>query len=252
VSIQSSGALRSVVVRLASDDPALLHVRLRDDAVLPDADELRCWLTTLAGDGSAPARMRTAALYPRAAARFEAAGFEVVDRLVLLRAGLDDPGVQAAVDSPRDRATRTMRHHHLAAAAAIDRAAFGPGWGHTAKELAEICRATPVHAARRRDASPHRIGVPGRSEPVAFAIAGASSEHGYLQRLAVDPGAQRRGHGRALTIDALRWMTRRRLPDCLVNTSIDNAAALELYRSIGFTPMEEQLTVLEVDLCAVR
>ena len=63
---------------------------------------------------------------------------------------------------------------------------------------------------------------------------------------------QRCGHGRALTIDALRWMMRRRLGDCLVNTSVDNAAALALYDSIGFQRMDEQLTVLQVDLRSHR
>ena len=87
---------------------------------------------------------------------------------------------------------------------------------------------------------------------MAFAIAGASSERGYLQRLAVDPGAQRAGHGRALTVDALRWMARRRVADCLVNTSVDNHAALALYRSIGFTPMDDLLTVLHADVGALR
>ena len=80
-----------------------------------------------------------------------------------------------------------MRRYHFGAAAAVDRAAFGAGWGHDAAELAEICRATPVHAARYRLATPRRRGIAGRATLVAFAIAGASSEHGYLQRLAVDP-----------------------------------------------------------------
>ncbi len=91
---------------------------------------------------------------------------------------------------------------------------------------------------RYRPATPGRLGFRRRGGVVAFAIAGASSDHGYLQRLAVEPGAQRRGHGRALTVDALRWMMRRRLPDCLVNTSVDNDAALGLYGSIGFRRME--------------
>ena len=95
-------------------------------------------------------------------------------------------------------------------------------------------------------------GLPGRAEIVAFAITGASSEHGYLQRLAVDPSVQRRGHGRALTTDALRWLARRRLPDCLVNTSVDNSSALALYEAVGFTPMDEQLTVLHLDVRSVR
>ena len=250
--VRPSGALRSLVVRPATDDSALLHVRLRDDTIVPDVDELRCWLDAIASGASAPATIRTAALFPLAAARFQAVGFAVADRLALLRAELDDRRVQAAVRGGGDRATRTMRRHHFGAAAVIDRAAFGAGWGHDAKELTEICHATPVHAARYRAAGPRRLAAPGRGELVAFAIAGASSEHGYLQRLAVHPHARRHGHGRALTVEVLRWMMRRRLPDCLVNTSVDNSAALELYRSIGFADMDEQLTVLHADVRSLR
>ena len=47
-------------------------------------------------------------------------------------------------------------------------------------------------------------------------------------------------------------MMRRRLPDCLVNTSVDNAAALALYDSIGFKPMVDHLTVLRFDLRSLR
>ena len=249
-----SGALRSLVVRPATDGSAIVHVRLRDDSLLPEVDELRGWLDTIAAADPPPATVRSAALFPRAAERFAAAGFEVADRLVLLRANLGDRRVRASIDGAggANGAARTMRRFHFGAAAAVDQAAFGAGWGHDARELAEICRATPVHAARYRTATPRRRGIAGRADLVAFALAGASSDHGYLQRLAVDPGAQRCGHGRALTTDALRWMARRRLPDCLVNTSVDNAAALALYDSIGFTPMDELLTVFHVDVRAWR
>jgi ribosomal protein S18 acetylase RimI-like enzyme len=249
VNLRSAGALRSLVVRPGYGGNALVHVRLRNDSIVPEVDELRDWLDSAAGGVTSPTTFRSAALYPQAAARFEAAGFEVADRLVLLRADLTDAHVHAVAAHHGDRYTRTLRRHQFGMAARIDRAAFGDAWGHDATELAEICRATPVHAARFRvSASSRRIGIGYRPEPVAFAIAGASSEHGYLQRLAVDPHVQRRGHGRALTTEALRWMIRRRLPDCLVNTSVDNAAALGLYRSLGFTALDELLTVLQFEV----
>ena len=174
---------------------------------------------------------------------------------MLLRADLRHELVRAACrrrDDDGSGSTRTMRRHHLAAAAAIDNAAFGQGWGHDAADLDEICRATPVHSARRRTNGPRLLGSRRRGDLVAFAIAGASSDHGYLQRLAVDPRWHRRGHGRALTVDALRWMIRRRLPDCLVNTSVDNTAALAMYTSVGFTSMAEHLTVLHFDCRCAR
>jgi ribosomal protein S18 acetylase RimI-like enzyme len=244
-------ALRSLVVRPAADAGELIHVRLRDDTVIPEVDELRHWLASLAAEEGGPTTVRSAALFPRAAERFEAAGFDVVDRLALLRADLDSKRIHALTRGDHrggGRATHTMRRHHFAAASAVDRAAFGDEWGHDAGELAEICRATPMHAARYRAAVDRRRGLQGRRQLVAFAIAGASSEHGYLQRLSVEPAVQRQGHGRALTVDALRWMSRRHVADCLVNTSVNNAAALALYDSIGFNPMSEQLTILHADV----
>jgi ribosomal protein S18 acetylase RimI-like enzyme len=239
--------VRSLVVRPGSVGSGLVHVRLRDESIVPEVDDLREWLDLASAGVSTPTTFRTAALYPRAAARFEAAGFAVADRLVLLRADLTDAGVLATAAGHGDRSTYTLRRHQFGTAAEIDRAAFGRPWGHDAAELGEICRATPTHTARYRASMPRQFRIGRRSAPVAFAIAGASSERGYLQRLAVDPQLQRRGHGRALTVDALRWMIRRHLPDCLVNTSVDNAAALGLYRSLGFVPMDELLTVLQYE-----
>jgi ribosomal protein S18 acetylase RimI-like enzyme len=254
MNVRPSGALRSLVVRPASRDDGLIHVRLRDDSVVPDVDEVRYCLDRIAATNGTETTVRSSALFPRAAERFEAAGFEVADRLALLRAVLDSPQVRAATRLAARNAgsTRTMRRHHFAAASAVDNAAFGAGWGHDSDELAEICRATPASTARYRTAEPGRIAFRHRGAVVAFAIAGASSDHGYLQRLAVDPGVQRRGHGRALTIDSLRWMMRRRLPDCLVNTSVDNEAALGLYDAIGFRRMDELLSVLWFDLRSLR
>jgi ribosomal protein S18 acetylase RimI-like enzyme len=207
VNLRPSGALRSLVVRPASRDSSLVHVRLRDDSIVPDVDELRSWLDSVAVTNGAATTIRSAALFPRAAEQFAAAGFEIADRLALLRADLDSARVRAVtrrVDGRDGASTHTMRRHHFAAASAVDGAAFGSAWGHDTDELAEICRATPAAVARYRTVTPRRLGRHRRDGLVAFAIAGASSEHGYLQRLAVDPGAQRQGHGRALTIDALR------------------------------------------------
>ena len=63
----------------------------------------------------------------------------------------------------------------------------------------------------------------------AFAITGVANRVGYLQRLAVDPSAQRRGLGHALVADSLDWMHRRGATTAMVNTAFDNEAALGLY-----------------------
>ena len=92
-------------------------------------------------------------------------------------------------------------------------------------------------------------GEPGkRRRLVGFAISGAAGGQGYLQRLAVLPEHQREGHGRALALDALAWMRRRRLSHGVVNTAVTNAPALSLYESLGFRRLPEQLLVMQLDL----
>jgi ribosomal protein S18 acetylase RimI-like enzyme len=241
-------------IRPAAFDPHVVYLRLTDDSLVPAPDEVETWTHRLVDDGRYR-KVRTAALFPRAAERFCAAGYEVVDTLALLRADLDERVIErhspAAAD---DRATATIRADEYEAAARVDLAAFGRNWSHDADELRDIRHATPacqvrVRARRTGGWRRGRFGVPTVAREIeAFAIAGASPEHGYLQRLSVDPQAQRRGHGRALTLDAMHWMAGRRLRDCLVNTSVDNVAALALYESTGFRQLPDRLQVLEFEL----
>ena len=82
----------------------------------------------------------------------------------------------------------------------------------------------------------------------AFAITGVANQVGYLQRLAVDPTAQRRGLGRALVADSLEWMHRRGATTAMVNTAFDNDAALALYETFGFQHRPDPLLILELRL----
>lgn len=235
----------NMLVRRAAYQPSLAYVRLADDSVVPSLDDIRRVVESLRDDRRV-ATLRTSALFPRSADRFGAAGFAPADTLRLLRAELDSGPILAAIAAQQRRRMRiaTMRRWHYQAAARIDRLAFGTSWGHDAAELDDIRHATPLHRARFRydhDSTLRRVAR-------AFAIAGASSEHGYLQRLSVDPAIQRQGDGRVLTIDALGWMAHQRVPDCLVNTSVDNEPALALYESIGFVPLRDHLSVMQLDV----
>lgn len=84
----------------------------------------------------------------------------------------------------------------------------------------------------------------------AFAITGVADRAGYLQRLAVDPSAQRHGLGRSLVADSLDWMRRRGATTAMVNTAFDNTAALALYESFGFRRRDDSLLILELRLDA--
>jgi len=243
-------------IRPAAFDAGVVQLRLLDDSAVPSTDELAGWIDRIRRLGRFSV-VRSSALFPPAAERFAGIGFHAVDTLVLLRADLHDDAVVALVGARDGRSTATIRNADYEQAARVDAAAFGPRWSHDDAELREIRKATPasrvrVRATRQPGWRLERPGVPRRRRCVdAFAISGAAREHGYLQRLSVAPQAQRRGHGRALTLDALAWMQRRRLRDCLVNTSVDNDRALALYESTGYRRLPDRLAVMELALTTV-
>jgi len=208
------------------------QLALLDHHMVPSANDVAGWIAAAEAQGFDA--LRTSALFPESQPAFLDAGFEQIDLLALLERDLE------AADGRRRVRGRTgrMRTRDLSGAAAVDRAAFGSGWGNDAASLAEIGRATPHHRAR----------VVGRAPVAAFAISGRAGTTGYIQRLAVEPGGQGAGLGRLLLDDALAWMVRHRVATALVNTGVDNERALGLYRSAGFRLRPDQLAVLELPL----
>lgn len=231
-----------VRVRPWAFDRGVVQLALADQGIVPSVDEVRGWIDTLAAADGTLRHIRTGALFADAAERFATAGFVVIDTLALLRVDLTDDVQRRHLRA----ATSPLRARRHTEAARVDRDAFGDPWGNDADDLAEIRRATPLHRARARFAA----GPDRRRALAAFAITGAAAGHGYLQRLAVSPQHQGDGHGRALVVDSLRWMRRRRLEHGLVNTAIDNERALGLYESVGFRRLPERLVVMQLDLAA--
>ena len=229
-------------VRAWAFDERVVHLALADQAIVPHADELERWVDTLVETVPQLSTIRTGALFPAAAARFADAGFVAIDTLALLRVEL----VGSRVVAPPGTSQLRGRHHHDASL--VDRAAFGDNWGNDACDLADIRHATPSHRARARFMRRGADESDKRRRLVGFAISGAASGQGYLQRLAVVPEHQREGHGRALALDALAWMRRRRLSHGVVNTAVTNVPALSLYDSLGFRRLPEQLLVMTLDV----
>jgi len=234
-----------VRVRPWAFDPQVVQLSLADQGIVPTVEEIRGWVEILAARQPSLRAVRTGALFSAAADRFALVGFDVIDTLALLRIDLADVDDRAIRDARQGRSTSRLLARRHAEAARVDRDAFGDPWGNDAGDLADIRRATPTHRARARFV---RHG--GRRDLVAFAITGAAAGHGYLQRLAVAPAHQGHGHGRALVVDSLAWMCRRRLGYGLVNTAVDNERALNLYESSGFRRLPERLVVMELDLAA--
>ena len=190
----------------------------------------RC-LDALAGRGFTS--VVTAALSPPERPSFLALGFEEQERLCLLSHDL------GTVPSRLDVRLRRGRRSHRADVLRLDAIAFRPFWRLDSGGLDEALHATPQRRWRV---------VLSATEVVAFAITGRAGRHGYLQRLAVDPAHRRRGLGRALTVDALRWLRRRGTAKVFVNTQPDNHAAIELYLSVGFRREPSDLAVLRREL----
>lgn len=184
-------------------------------------------------------RITTPAIEAPVAPVWRGAGFEIRDRLVVLRLDLtagDAPGRWAA--PPPGAGWRLVRApaHRPATVLSIDHASFGVRWRMDAARLADARRATPV--------SRLRVAVSPSGTPAGYHLTGRAARRGYLQRLAVTPAHAGRGVGRWLLADALGWLVRRRVREAVVNTEPTNTTALGLYHRAGFVPAGPGLVVM--------
>ena len=170
----------------------------------------------------------TNALGPATSVPLVDAGFAVRGRLHLL---VHDLANLSAPSGRTRRANRADREPLLAA----DAAAFDEFWRFDALALREAARATP---------RAHTRVAPAQRDPDAYGLFGRAGRSGYVQRLAVAPGAQRNGLGRALLSDGLRWLRAHGAQRAFVNTQEDNGPALALYLRSGFRQLPVGLHVL--------
>jgi ribosomal protein S18 acetylase RimI-like enzyme len=224
-------------------DDRVAHLVLLDHNMVPNDHDVNRWIDEAKRQRART--VRTGALFPNATAPFLESGFRVVDTLALLARPVRGQHETAASsessasrhDRPRDRVRlRRLRPSMLIDAAEIDRRAFSTLWANDVTALGDIMTATPFHRSRS-------VHVDGRM--VAFSISGRADHAGYVQRLAVDPSARRRGFAQLLLGDALRWMQRRSVNHAMVNTAVDNRAALALYEAAGFERQPGSLLILE-------
>jgi len=201
------------------------------DAPLPSPGFLRHCLGELAGRGFTS--VITAALAAPERQPFVAIGFAEQERLRLLVHDLRN--LPPLPHAPLRRARRADRPAVLA----VDAATFSSFWRLDEWGLDQAVGATPTTRFR---VATHADVV------VGYAITGRAGSDGYLQRLAVDPGRQRAGLGRALVLDGLHWLERRGAGRALVNTQVGNDAAYRLYVRLGFRPQPSDLAVLRREL----
>jgi ribosomal protein S18 acetylase RimI-like enzyme len=160
------------------------------------------------------------------------AGFEDFLELALMRLSLDispPPPSHLVVESTDQRIDEMLT---------IDAAAFSPFWRFDGLGLREALDATgrsTVLVIRDSDA-----GLAG------YAIVGFGNAISYLQRVAVHPKWQGAGMGRSLIRVAARRARATGARVMLLNTQLDNAAALALYASEGYVRLPEPLNLLRL------
>ncbi len=203
------------------------------DAPLPSSAFVRRCVDTLAARGFDG--VVTGALAPQEARPFLAAGFAEAERLHLLTHDLSRLPTPGAVPGITLSVLRGARRR--LGVLPVDTAAFPPFWQLDTAALDEALHATPrVRCVEASDAA--------TGDVLGYVITGRARRRGYVQRLAVLPSAQGRGIGTALVVDGLRWLRRWRTEHAVVNTQLDNLAALAVYERLGFRRMPHGLTVL--------
>jgi len=188
---------------------------------------------------------RTPALGETDARWFESRGFHVVQSLVMLRRDARPHGSRQQTELPTELLTSSWRrlrsHRHaplLSDLLRLDSQGFTAPWNLSRDAFARACTATYDHS----------VIVSGTGETTGFAIVGRSAQTAYLQRLVVRTDVRRRGVATRLVKESLAWAHSRGALDLLVNTEQSNAAALALYRGLGFVTVPDQLSVLEREL----
>ncbi|MCP4435085.1 MAG: GNAT family N-acetyltransferase [Actinomycetia bacterium] len=212
-------------------DSGVAHLSLPPRATRPTTQDLRAALEAVTARGYTS--VLTSALEETETAPFTLLGFSEHDRLNVLVHRLAN--VEQIGPTPRRVRLRRGRRGDRSDALAVDAAAFPDFWRLDAEGLADAEAATPT--------SRFRVAI-ADGRVVGYAITGRGGDSGFLQRLATDPAVQRLGIGSALVGDALRWSIKRRCRQVYVNTQVGNAAALSLYRRLGFESTGNDLVVL--------
>ena len=212
-------------------DGRLAHLAPASDSHILSTGFVRHCLGRLADEGYTG--VVTSALAPPEQAGFIDAGFGVEQRLFLLAHDLTGLETRPA---PAGYRLRRAHARDMDEVVTLDQTAFDDFWTMDAAALQEAIRATP----RAR----FRLAVSESGLAAGYAITGRAGPRGYLQRLAVGRDLGRRGLGRWLVSDGLRWLKRWGAERCLVNTQETNQRALALYEGLGFRRESAGLAVL--------
>lgn len=132
------------------------------------------------------------------------------------------PGPASSSPSPVVVAVRPATSEDVAAMHAIERASFGDPWSRAA--LAQAVEAPELSVTVARDAA----------EVAGYAIVRVVAGEAELLNVAVHPDRRRGGLGRTLLCHAFGEAARQGAFTMFLEVRPSNAAALALYRSLGF------------------
>jgi ribosomal protein S18 acetylase RimI-like enzyme len=164
----------------------------------------------------------------------QTAGFSVRQHIVILE---HDGRPLPPFETNSDITIRPMTEGDLPVVNEVDTEAFIPLWQNSLDALQRA-----LSQAGSATVAESKKGI------VGYQISTHNPFGGHLARLAVRPGNQRQGIGRALVYDLLRDSARQGLRKFTVNTQNDNQASLVLYESLGFKPAREEYPVHIVQL----
>jgi ribosomal-protein-alanine N-acetyltransferase len=148
------------------------------------------------------------------------AGLRVIERVIVMR--LEKPERVQLPAVPRGFTVREADGADIDAMLRLDAASFDAFWHYDREMLTRLTGAERV-----------AVGVlEGRS--VGYTLSTLRAGDGSLGRLAVAPDHRRRGIGRTLAEEAVRWLASSGAVRVTLSTQEDNMASRGLYHSIGF------------------
>jgi ribosomal protein S18 acetylase RimI-like enzyme len=134
---------------------------------------------------------------------------------------------------------RRMAEADIPAVTRADNAAFEPLWHNSLDTMQRAFSQALIATIAETEA-----GI------VGYQLTTGHGPRAHLARLAVHPGMQGRGVGRALVSDLFAYLTRIGTSRLSVNTQSDNRASLNLYKSMGFIRTGEEYPVYTFEVPA--
>lgn len=161
-------------------------------------------------------------------------GFELVNHIVLMEMNIESA---VPAQSRSEYPIRPMLSSDLPRVVELDAAAFEPLWRNSLDAL--------THAFNQ---AAYASVAEAESGLVGYQLSTGGAFGTHLARLAVSPGAQRRGLGAALIQDLIAHIPEGREPRLTLNTQSNNAASHALYARVGFRRTGERFPVFALPI----